>query len=1444
MAETIKGINVVIGAETTGLSAALSDVNKRARDIQSELKQVDKLLKLDPTNTELLAQKQHLLSQEVDNTREKLNRLKSVQEQVNEQFQKGEISEGQYRAFQREVAKTEQELRNLEGRLSDVTKELGDQSGFVKKLGKDYQESFEQAKQSLGNTFEQAKKLGTAITAAGAGIAAGLGVAVKGAADFEQGMANVYSVMAPDEVAKFKDELKNLALTMGAETKYSATEAARGIEELVKAGVSVKDIINGGLSGALSLATAGELELADAAEIASTALNAFREDNISVQKAADILAGAANASATSVGELKFGLSQVSAVASGVGLSFQDTVTALAAFAQNGLKGSDAGTSLKTMLMRLQPSTEAAYNEFKRLGLLTVDTQKVMEYFAKVGIKPASESVDDITAALAGYIAKMDGAKTVSGKYFKQAQDMIEANGWVYSSFYDANGELKSMSEIADLLNKSMANLNERQRQAALEVMFGSDAIRAANILYKEGAKGIEDMATAMGKISAEDVAAQKLDTFKGTIEQLKGSLETAQISIGSALIPALRTLTGIIQKVVDGFNSLPSGVQSTIAIVGALVAALALVTGPLLMMIGFLPQVVAGFTMLGNAMKALTAIQWALNAAMDANPIGLIIAAIAALAAAAYVVIKNWGPIKEFFAGMWDAIASATSTAWESIKSALASAWEAIRSAASTVFEAVANFITDVWNGIVSFLTDTWNGLKSVAQTAFEAIVDVVRPIMDGFRTFFSGIWEAIKNIFAGALLLIVDLVTGDFENLKKDAEAIWNNLKEAFSNIWDGIKQVFSGSLDLISKALSAAWSEIKSTAESAWNGIRSAISSIVTATSNWIKDTWNSLVNWFRGLPETLYDIGTNMFNRMKEAVVTTVGSVKDAIVTGITAAIDWIKTLPAQMVQLGKDIIQGLVNGIKNVAGVVGDAVKGIAEKVTSGIRDALGIHSPSRVTMQLGEYTGEGFAQGISKSGSKVRKSAEEIAKEAFEASKEWIDERKYYNELSLEEELAAWERIAARYAEGTEQRKAADREVYRVKQEILKAQEQVERDSFEKSKEWIESRKQFAEMSLMEELAAWERVQQRYAEGTEERIEAEKQAAQVRQEIYDQLKAASDDYLAKVKEINDNLAAEEQRLTEAYQKAVEDRTREITNFAGLFDEVTRKSDITGEKLIENLNSQVEALKEWSSALASLAARGVDQGLLAELQKAGPKAADEIVALNNLTDAQLEQYQELWREKSQLARQQAVSELEGMKNDTEQQIAELREKASEQLTLLGNEFQQKVSSIRTGTTGQFNAMAASMPQIGKQVISGLISGLSSMQGQLIKKAQEIADSVSETIRSALKIHSPSRVMMQLGEYTGQGFAQGLGNAISDVRRQVSEMAAAVSGAGGTLAGPTMQIAAVGQTGADVFNFDGMFAGAVINVRSDNDIESLAKAIFTQARQVQRGGGGVRR
>jgi TP901 family phage tail tape measure protein len=360
-------------------------------------------------------------------------------------------------------------------------------------------------------------------------VAASFTSSVMVAANFEQKMKDVQAVsgVTGEELQKLSD----LALDMGQKTAFSASESASAIEELIKAGVSVTDILNGGLEGALNLAVAGNLDLASAAEIASTALNAFRKDNLTVAQAADILAGAANASATDIGEMKYGLQMASAVASSVGMSFKDTSTALAVFAQNGLKGSDAGTSLKTMLMNLQPATKAQVEAFRDLGLMSKDGS---------------------------------------------------------NAFFTQEGHLKSLAEISEILRNSMSKMTDQQRLLTMETIFGSDAIRASNILFKEGAQGVNEMWAAMSKVTAADVAKTKMETLKGAFEQFKGALETAGIELGNEFLPALTQFTRIATGVVQSLNNVDMANVSAALAFGGTAAAIAVVGSSIMKLVGYM----------------------------------------------------------------------------------------------------------------------------------------------------------------------------------------------------------------------------------------------------------------------------------------------------------------------------------------------------------------------------------------------------------------------------------------------------------------------------------------------------------------------------------------------------------------------------------------------------------------------------------------------------------------------------------------------------------------------------------------------------------------------------------------------------------------------------------------------------------------------------------------
>lgn len=279
----------------------------------------------------------------------------------------------------------------------------------------------------------------TAMSLVAVGAVATIGVAIlKNAANYQQEISNIKALtqITGKELQEVEQVIKQANIT----TQFSSIEAAQGMQELLKAGLNITDAKTG-LKAALDLAAAGNISVKEAAELASVALNAFKKDNLSVAQAADILAGAANASATDIGELKFGLQMVSAVASGVGLSFKDTASALAVFAQNGLKGSDAGTSLKTMLMNLQPSTDAQSALFEELGIITTKTTSKFIENTKVTAKNA------------------DKIKELNQRIQELTKEGIEKSGVAINRNQD---KIKNYTDKINDLNSRIQNLTQKQ----------------------------------------------------------------------------------------------------------------------------------------------------------------------------------------------------------------------------------------------------------------------------------------------------------------------------------------------------------------------------------------------------------------------------------------------------------------------------------------------------------------------------------------------------------------------------------------------------------------------------------------------------------------------------------------------------------------------------------------------------------------------------------------------------------------------------------------------------------------------------------------------------------------------------------------------------------------------------------------------------------------------
>ncbi|MGP4080979.1 phage tail tape measure protein [Pseudalkalibacillus sp. R45] len=385
---------------------------------------------------------------------------------------------------------------------------------------KSFEDSMRKARDSMDKTGKNAQKtkknmtdLQKGFVGAGAAIAGAIALSVRSAVQFEQKMADIASIsnLSSDQLSQLSDTIKELAES----STFAIGDVSLAAEELIKAGLSFEDVIGGGLAGSLDLAAAGSLSMADAAMVASTALNSFKKDGLEMSDVADILAGGANASATSVMELQQGLSQVSAVASSAGMNFRDTVTSLSLFANAGLRGSDAGTSLKTMLQNLTPSTSAASKLMKELGIITEEGS---------------------------------------------------------NQFYDAQGNLKGLAEITDVLRDSLDELNPQERGAALKEMFGTDAVRAASILYSEAADGVTKMTDAMSKVSAADTAAKKMNTLRGSFEEFSGAMSTISVQVGEEFLPIFKKIVDQGTSIVRAFGDIDSGLVATGLKMGAAAA--------------------------------------------------------------------------------------------------------------------------------------------------------------------------------------------------------------------------------------------------------------------------------------------------------------------------------------------------------------------------------------------------------------------------------------------------------------------------------------------------------------------------------------------------------------------------------------------------------------------------------------------------------------------------------------------------------------------------------------------------------------------------------------------------------------------------------------------------------------------------------------------------------
>ena len=888
-ARRIAGITVEIGGDTTKLTTALKDVDKALSTTQSSLRDVNKLLKLDPGNTELLAQKHRLLGEAVSETKEKLATLKTAAEQANQALANGEITQSQYDALQREIIETEQKLKDLE-------RQAENSSVALQKIG--------QVGDKLQDVGNKVSGVGEDLTKSVTVPLAGLGTAaVATAANFESSMSQVQATMGitkdsmstvNGESVNTMDTLSALARQMGSETAFSASECAEALNYLALAGYSTQEMCDT-LPTVLNLAAAGGIDLASASDMVTDAMSALGMGTDEAVTMVDQMAKTSSTTNTSVAQLGDAILTIGATAKSVKGGTAELNTALGILANNGIKGAEGGTHLRNVILSLQNPTDKAAACMEQLGV----------------------------------------------------------------DVYDSEGNMRSLNDILGDLNRSMDGMTAAEKSNIIATIFNKTDLAAVNALLANTGESWDNLQQSITESggAAQQMADTQLDNLQGQLTILKSALEGLAISIGEILLPVIKNIVSGIQGFVDWLNNLDDGTKQTIVTIGLIVAAV----GPVLIVIGKVISAVGTIlsvvSKIGPVIGAVKTAATGLFTVLAANPIALVVAAIAALIAIFVALWNNCEGFREFWIGLWEGIKAAAIAVWEALSSFFQGAWEAIVNLAQTIWGGIGDFFSGLWEAISSTAQAVWNAISGFLSGLWTGIVTAAQTIWSGITEFFSGLWQGISTTAQTVWNAISTFLSGLWTGIVTTAQTIWNGIVTFFSGLWEGIRATAEAVWNGISTFLSTLWTAISTAAQTIWNGIATFFSGIWTAISTTAQAAWNGIKEFLSGIWEAIKSVFTTALETIKtvvtgaweaiksvvttamEALQTAISAAWEAIKTAITTALEAIKTAVTTAWEAIKTAVTTVMEAIKTAITAAWEAVKTAVLTVMEAVKTAI-------------------------------------------------------------------------------------------------------------------------------------------------------------------------------------------------------------------------------------------------------------------------------------------------------------------------------------------------------------------------------------------------------------------------------------------------------------------------------------------------------------------------
>lgn len=734
MASTkIRGITIELGADTSGLSKALTGINKEIGSTQKQLKDVERLLKLDPHNTELMEQKQRLLNDRVGETKTKLEALKQAQKEVEAELKKTGEGQEQYDALQREIISCTNELKELEKQASASSVAMQKISAAGESL------------QKVGDKISSAGQALMPLSTAAAGLSVGI---VKTTADFDAAMSKVAAVSGA--AGEDFDKLRDKAREMGETTKFSASESAEAMNYMAMAGWKTEDMLNG-ISGVMNLAAASGEDLATTSDIVTDALTAFGMSAEDSGRFADILAASASNANTNVAMMGESFKYAAPVAGALGYSAEDVSIALGLMANSGIKASMAGTSLRNIFQRMAKPTKESAMAMDRLGISIDDGEGHMYSFREImddlrkGFVEINMPLEEYDRRVEALDNALEAGDITQKSYSKSLEELnlqaFGAEGAEKARAAAMLGGSRAMSGLLAIANATEEDYNKLT--AAVDNSSQAFARTEEGIipLNEAMASGAEILETYEG--SAAAMAATMQDNAAGQMQILKSQLEELAISLGDTLMPTLRELLGYVQSFVDYLNGLDEGTKKTIMNTILVVAAL----GPLLVVTG---KIVSSVGTLMSAIGGLSAPMLAIIAV-----IGLLVAAFVYL----------WNTNEDFRKKVTDI--------WNKLKAKFDEFGQGIVARLNALggdFESFSDVVMGIWNFLCENLAPVFESTFDAIAQILSGALDILTGLFDVFAGLFTGnweqMWEGCKEIVGGVWDAIAGIVKGGINGI------------------------------------------------------------------------------------------------------------------------------------------------------------------------------------------------------------------------------------------------------------------------------------------------------------------------------------------------------------------------------------------------------------------------------------------------------------------------------------------------------------------------------------------------------------------------------------------------------------------------------------------------------------------------------------------------------